>query len=29
VLVYHEVIDLLTEGGDGDRRVAGAQSCAT
>jgi glycerol-3-phosphate dehydrogenase len=25
VLVYHEVVDLLTEGGDGDRRVAGAR----
>jgi glycine/D-amino acid oxidase-like deaminating enzyme len=28
VLVYHEVIELLTEGGDGDRRVA-ARVCAT
>ena len=25
ILVYHEVISLLIEGGDGDRRVAGAQ----
>lgn len=24
ILIYHEVIDLLTEGGDGDRRVSGA-----
>lgn len=24
ILIYHEVIDLLTEGGDGDRRVVGA-----
>lgn len=24
ILVYHEVIDLLTEGGDGNRRVTGA-----
>ncbi|MCL4829276.1 MAG: anaerobic glycerol-3-phosphate dehydrogenase subunit A [Caldilinea sp.] len=24
ILIYHEVIDLLTEGGDGDRRVTGA-----
>ncbi|BAL98867.1 MULTISPECIES: anaerobic glycerol-3-phosphate dehydrogenase subunit A [Caldilinea] len=25
ILVYHEVVDLLTEGGDGDRRVVGAR----
>jgi glycerol-3-phosphate dehydrogenase len=28
VLVYHEVVDLLVEGGDGDRRVVGRASCA-
>lgn len=27
ILIYHEVIDLLTEGGDGDRRVVGARVC--
>ncbi len=26
VLVYHEIIEVLTEGGDGDRRVVGARA---
>ncbi len=26
ILVYHEIVDLLTEGSDGDRRVVGARA---